>query len=236
MSDIEISSESDGECSARGCVPHPFCRRRSHVAAERLSVEPRVYRRMCRLGAPRVLLQLMAFTAALNIDSPMLDMNEMFAGVGHIVEAGVAAGFACRGFEINNSPIWEDACSPEGLVTMLGLAQQLTATGLSHWGTPCSTWAGGIYSGLKINDKDMDVSHSNASVIASSYTRRPHEDSMRDTGIPGGLIDIPGGCGCLGQRPVAASVAHLGVLASSKYNTRDLFACLGSESFSLSLS
>ena len=134
---LTIHSSSDDDSPP---LPKVLKRRHSHVAAEGLGLRPKSYRRLRRMQVPSIFLQLLAFVAHLNQGVPRHDVVEYYAGVGAISDAARNRGLMAASFEISADPVWQNANSEAGLITMISHAFLLVSCGLAHWATPCSTW------------------------------------------------------------------------------------------------
>ena len=114
----------------------------SEKAAEFYAVDAKTFRRLSRAMVPVILWQIMFWlrTQVAGLSEPDLSCIDYYMGLGRIRATFQRNGHEAVGFEASDSPKFQNACTLEGLVTMILFAMRLIPQGLSHWGTVCSTW------------------------------------------------------------------------------------------------
>jgi len=96
---------------------------------------------MKRLGVPRVIFNLHMMVTAVS-GKPVCDIDciDFFAGAARIKKSFRSLGFQAISYEKTDDPSHQDLLSFEGFITALIFVMRLKPSGITHWGTVCSTW------------------------------------------------------------------------------------------------
>ena len=123
-------------------LPKPVPRRQSDMAAEARGLSGKSYRKMVRLGAPVLLMNILFFLFQAPSVSNVRDLLcvEYFAGVSSVYRGAVARGFPSAKCDIIFEPHLHDIMSVSGFIYAIQLARRQCAGALSHFATVCSTW------------------------------------------------------------------------------------------------
>ena len=74
------------------------------------------------------------------ISDPDLSCVDYYMGMGRIKRTFEEQGLSAQGYEVHDSPTYQNACTLEGFITMILFAMRLFEEALGHWGTVCSSW------------------------------------------------------------------------------------------------
>ena len=71
---------------------------------------------------------------------PDLSCVDYYMGMGRIKRTFEEQGLSAQGYEVHDSPTYQNACTLEGFIKMILFAIRLFEEALGHWGTVCSSW------------------------------------------------------------------------------------------------
>ena len=136
----EFEDDHDGDDEA--FIPAAPASRSSARAAHRLGLSAKEYRKLRRVEAPCILYQVLFFITSLlpSVRDPDITWLDMYMGRGHIKDEAERRGFQALGFEVLDDAVLQNAMTLQGMITMLLYCMRLGSTGVSHWGTVCSSW------------------------------------------------------------------------------------------------
>ena len=97
-------------------------------------------RRLRRIGAPLVLLQLVAWAFLSGIVNGEIDGAEFFAGDMAVTTKLQEAGFTCFPFELKLDAVCHDILSDPGFAFAVALVCRVRSGGFVWFGIVCSTW------------------------------------------------------------------------------------------------
>ena len=131
---------NDGDDEA--FIPVAPASRLSARAAHRLGISAKEYRGLRRAEAPCILYQILFYITSLlpSVRNPDVQLVDFYMGRGHIKEEAERRGFRALGYEVLDDAVLQNACTLQGLITMVLYCMRLGRNGVSHWGTVCSSW------------------------------------------------------------------------------------------------
>ena len=117
--------------------------RSSHVAARMFALPPKAYRMLRRMVLPLMFWQILFFVCTSMVNEThweTVEVNDFYSGRALMTDQGLMQGYRVNSYECLNEPKLENACGPEGVLTMLVYVRCYRKGSLNHWGTVCSSW------------------------------------------------------------------------------------------------
>ena len=108
--------------------------------AHKLNLDLGSYQRMCKVGMPRLLFEILARIARHRSRMPRLCAIEFFCGAATIATAFNDRDYAALGIDIILNPLHHDLTLSSGFVYALWMVMNLKPDGLAWFATVCSTW------------------------------------------------------------------------------------------------